>query len=455
MKVLDRIKEYGTAEAIDLVVKLATAGAKKDPDKVLLRMIRLCKAFTKDPLWSAALDGMRERIKKNHPGVGVARKFLTQLSPRVRSHLVKTLIVKETLLGANYRHQIESKLGYYPPTVMVISPSMWCPLHCYGCYAGNYPQDQALTLEEVDRIIREAKDLGMHFIVFSGGEPFAWEPLFDIFERHRDVVFQVFTSGLLLDDGAVDRISELGTVYPAISCEGFEEETDKRRGKGAFKKVCRAMERLKKNGVLFTFSATVTRQNLDIVTSEEFVDFWERMGCLVGWYFMYMPIGRGPVLDLMPTAEQRVEMSRRIKHFRSRKPIFLIDFWNDGEHTRGCIAGGRKYFHINNLGDVEPCVFCHFATHNIKTSSLREALGSVFFREIRSRQPYDEDTRLPCILVDNNHVLREVVARTGARPTHPGAETLITDFAKALDLYGQDFRRAIRKAPVSTIRHTV
>ena len=148
-------------------------------------------------------------------------------------------------------------------------------------------------------------------------------------------------------------------------------------------------------------------------------------------------------------------MSRRIKRFRATKSIFLIDFWNDGEHSGGCIAGGRKYFHINNRGDVEPCVFCHFSTDNIHGTTLEAAIGSAFFRAIRERQPYHADLRRPCIMVDNPRTIREVVERAGAHPTHPGAETMVTAFTEPLLKYSEEFGEALKNGPVSTIERHV
>jgi MoaA/NifB/PqqE/SkfB family radical SAM enzyme len=455
MSVVTRVKEAGVEFLVDRLVALAAKGARKDPDRTLRRMCRLADLITTDPAWKAAVRGILHKLDQGHPGIGVARKFLTRVNPRMRSLIVRNLIVRETLLGPNRRHALEEELGFYPPSAMVISPSMYCPLRCYGCYAGSYPQDEQLSFAEVDDIIRQAKRIGIQLVVLSGGEPFAWKPLFDVFAAHRDVAFQVFTSGIFLDEATVDRIAELGNVSPAISCEGFAEETDRRRGPGAFERVSRAMDRLREAGVVFTFSATATRENLEVVTSERFLDYWIERGCLIGWYFIYMPIGRGPALELMPTPEQRVELSRRLKQFRASKPIVLVDFWNDGEYVRGCIAGGRKYFHINSRGDVEPCVFCHFATDNIREKPLVDCLRGALFRALRARQPYQADYRRPCVMIDNPEVLREVVAATDARPTHEGAETLVGEYAEALDAYAEAFGQALTHGPVTRLDVTV
>ena len=168
----------------------------------------------------------------------------------------------------------------------------------------------------------------------------------------------------------------MGHVFPSISVEGFEAETDARRGQGTFGRVMAAMDRLRERGVLFGFSATATRENSELLVSDEFVDFYRRKGCSVGWYLNLMPVGRRAGPSRMPTPEQRLERRRRLLELRERMPMLLVDFWNDGALVGGCMAAGRYYVHINVRGDVEPCVFCQFAVDNIHGKSLHEVLDS-------------------------------------------------------------------------------
>jgi len=116
----------------------------------------------------------------------------------------------------------------------------------------------------------------------------------------------------------------------------------------------------------------------------------------------------------MVTPEQRDLLRRHVMATRDTRPIFVLDFWNDGPYVQGCIAGGRRYFHVNAKGDVEPCVYTHIATDNIKEKSLKEALASPLFRHIRSRQPHNPNHLRPCMIIDNPHVMRDVIAKTGA-----------------------------------------
>lgn len=72
------------------------------------------------------------------------------------------------------------------------------------------------------------------------------------------------------------------------------------------------------------------------------------------------------VREAMTNPEQRTETYRRIRHYRATKPLFAMDFQNDTEYVGGCIAGGRRYFHINANGEIDPCVFIHYSDSNIR-----------------------------------------------------------------------------------------
>ncbi|MBC7294629.1 MAG: radical SAM protein, partial [Thermoleophilia bacterium] len=220
-----------------------------------------------------------------------------------------------------------------------------------------------------------------------GGEPFVWRPLLDVIERHPQSVFMVFTNGTMINDRVADRIVELGNICPTISIEGGKESTDARRGAGTYDRVMAAMDRLRERKAIFAFSATVTSQNIDEVISDEFADLMVEKGALYGWYFAYMPVGRDPDLSLMPTPQQRDQLRRGIIHIRNTRPLLVADFWGDGTLTGGCISAGRRYIHINNKGDVEPCIFAHFAVDNIKDKPLLDCLCSDFFRDLRRMQP--------------------------------------------------------------------
>ena len=72
-----------------------------------------------------------------------------------------------------------------------------------------------------------------------------------------------------------------------------------------------------------------------------------------------------------------------------------MDFQNDGEYVGGCIAGGRRYLHINANGDVDPCVFIHYSDSNIHEKTLLECLQSPLFMAYHDNQPFNDNMLVP------------------------------------------------------------
>lgn len=441
MELARGIKRFSYSKLADMLVKYSSDASDEN-------IIRLLKVTQKIPMINPendiikGIEGIIRMFENKHASLQATKRILTQTHPNVRKKIIENWIINGLLLGTNKRDEYRMKYGAHAPSLLVISPTMRCNLNCYGCYAGEYSQaSPGLPFELIDRIITEAKEMGIHFIVISGGEAFIRKDLFQIYEKHDDVGFQVYTNGTLLDEENVQRLVELGNVMPCISVEGLEKETDERRGKGHFKKITSTMERLKDAGVAFGFSATSTRYNTDVILSDEFIDVMIDKGCLLGWYFTYIPIGREPDTSLMQTPEQRDYQRERVCEIRQKKPILIADFWNDGWLTNGCIAGGERYCHINANGDVEPCVFAHFAMDNIKDKSLAEALNSPLFKKIREMRPYCTNPNRPCMLIDVPEVSRTAFRIQGVYPTHPGAETLYTDLADDIDKYSQEYAK--------------
>lgn len=368
------------------------------------------------------------------------RRALGRSSKKCIEKFAENLIVNEFLAAKPKREEFRARYGFHPPFFIVVSPTMRCNLNCYGCYAGEYNKKEELETWRIEDLLKQAREMGIYFITISGGEPFIRPDLITIFSKFADMYFQVYTNGTLIDAQLAKTLAEVGNILPAISVEGWEKETDARRGPGAFQKILAAMENLRKEGVLFGFSATVTRQNSDLIMSEEFVKFCADQGCFIGWYFNYIPIGKKPSLDLMPTPQQRIGRRKKLVELRQKLPIILADFWNDGPLVGGCIAGDR-YLHINSRGDVEPCVFVHFAVDNIKNKPLAEILNSNFFHAIRRRQPYSSNYYRPCMIIDHPHILRQVVGECQAYPTHIGAESLLSELFEDLDRYARDYGR--------------
>jgi MoaA/NifB/PqqE/SkfB family radical SAM enzyme len=384
------------------------------------------------------------------------------ISPKVRRGLLKVLLGNIFFGGGDRLEAFRKKFGVSPPGFLTISPGGACNLHCEKCYAGDLSQDHdKLDFDIVDRIITEkTENWAAFFTVFSGGEPFMWrsqgKDILDIIEKHMDNYFLIYTNGTLIDEKMAERMAELGNVTPAISIEGFEEETDKRRGKGVYQKILKAFDNLRKVGVPFGISVTATRENAELLLSDEFIDFYfNQQGAIYGWIFQYMPIGCKFTLDLLITPEQRLNMFLREQKLIEEDKLFIADFWNSGSISDGCLCAGRAggYFYIDWHGNIMPCVFTPYSTDNIievykRGETLDNVLQTPFLQAVRKWQkdygymaPPDQvgNEITPCPIRDHHRYFHQIVKEHHARPINEEAKEALEahDFVEGLSVYGE------------------
>jgi MoaA/NifB/PqqE/SkfB family radical SAM enzyme len=394
--------------------------------------------LTEDPEVVGAIEKVKGLLETpGHPAKELFRRVLDYLPEKRRIRLFETLFNGAWFKGGKLRDKWEQEWGFRPPFIMILSPTLRCNLRCKGCYTLGYGMRPELSLEEVDNLLCQCEELGIYFVTILGGEPLVYPHLFEVIERHSEMFFQVYTNGTLMTPGKAQRFAELGNTAVVISIEGDEQETDSWRGKGVYRRIMKAFEYLNDTKVIIGTSATVTRQNVNVVSSYEFIDHMISFGSVAQMYFLYIPVNGQADFSLMVTPAQRDHLRRQVLSIRNKRPMFVLDFWNDGPYVDGCIAGGRRYFHVNAKGDVEPCVYTHIATDNIKEVPLADALASPLFRYIRACQPHNPNHLRPCMIIDNPHVMRKVIQETGAGFTHPGAEEIYTTCKDYMDAYAE------------------
>ncbi|MBW3012629.1 radical SAM protein [Candidatus Woesearchaeota archaeon] len=433
MKIKDKIVFYAKRRAVKSLLKLIPKLSDKNINRLGSLLYTIAPKYHKPKV-----KAIKKMFAEQHPGAMLVKRILKNLTPTYREKIGTNLIANGILLN-EYKRDEALKRGEKVPFTLLISPTMRCNLRCVGCYAYNYDRKDDLPLEVFDRVVQEAKDMGVAFFTILGGEPFVYEGLYDILKKHNDAFFQIFSNGFMITDRWIERFKELGNVVPILSIEGYEKHTDERRGKGTYQKLMQVMDSLRENKIPFGFSVAVTSKNEPVISSDEFIDMMVAKGAYEGWFFLYMPVGKDPDIDLMPTPKQRKHLYESVKHIRKTKSLFVIDFWNDAPYVGGCIAG-NEYAHITSTGDVEPCIFTHFAVDNIKNKSLREVFNSDYFKELRKRQPFNDNLFMPCQWIDNPEVGRELAEKFKLRTTHEGADDMIKNpkIRKGLDKYSKE-----------------
>jgi len=398
-----------------LGLDLATSYALRNPKKNIPKLVNGVKRFASNPVQRGQLQAFYD---EKNPMYQWLLNIMENTTPKTVKRFVRNFGVNSAMIGVKRSQKLMKKHHCNIPIAILLDPTSACNLNCIGCWAAEYAKTDNLSFELMDRIITEGKALGTHWYLYSGGEPtIRKKDLLKLAKIHQDCFFLAFTNGTLVDDEFAKALAEVGNFTLAISVEGFEEETDFRRGKGTYQKIMNAMRLLKKHGVMFGISSCYHSKNTEVIGSEKYFDYMINLGASYAWLFTYMPLGKDAVMDLMCTPEQRSFMFEQVRKFRKSKPMLMIDFWNDGDYSRGCIAGGRSFFHINANGDVEPCAFIHYSNVNIKDVSVLEALKSPLFKQYNENQPFNKNYLRPCPLLDNPDRLKEMVHASNAKST--------------------------------------
>ncbi|HJC54209.1 MAG TPA: radical SAM protein [Candidatus Gemmiger stercoravium] len=413
MGITDKVKNA----ALAAVINQGLAYLEKDPEQNIPKLMALVDKVVPADWYTAQRKAFRTAIaEKNNWYQLMMRAY--QLDPGVRRTFFQNFIINASLQGSATQDEISAKENCNVPWAILLDPTSACNMHCTGCWAAEYGNRLNLSYEDLDSIVSQGKQLGTYMYIFTGGEPLVRKAdILKLCEAHPDCEFLCFTNGTLIDEAFCREMLRVKNFVPAISLEGFEEANDGRRGEGDYAKVMAAMKLLRENRLPFGVSTCYTSANCADVSSEAYFDDIIEAGAFFVWFFHYMPVGSGAVPALLPSPEQRTEMYRRIRAFRQSKPIFSIDFQNDAEYVGGCIAGGRRYLHINARGDVEPCVFIHYSNVNIHQSTLLDALKSPLFMAYHDGQPFNQNMLRPCPMLENPERLREMVRQTGARST--------------------------------------
>ncbi len=411
MNVSDKMKDFAMKQLFGYL--------DKDPDNNIPKVLDWFEKYDKENGVTSQVHGIKKAISDpDNNWSKLLKSIWTDIDSGQRMTLVESVGIKGTMIGTPLSTKLQDKYQCNIPWAILMDPTSACNLHCTGCWAAEYGNKLNLTFEQLDDIIRQGKELGTYVYIYSGGEPLVRKAdIIRLCEKHSDCAFLAFTNGTLIDDAFADEMKRVKNFVPAISVEGFEEATDDRRGHGTYGKVMEAMKRLKERKLLFGVSCCYTSKNTEVIGSEEYFDFMIEMGVKFAWFFTYMPIGADAVPELMASAGQRKFMYEQVQKFRKTKPIFTMDFWNDGDAVGGCIAGGRGYIHINANGDVEPCAFVHYSDSNIKEKTLLDAYRSPLFMAYRVRQPFNENMLRPCPVLDNPGRLTEIVEASGAYST--------------------------------------
>ena len=283
------------------------------------------------------------------------------------------------------------------PTEVALEVTRRCPLECQHCY-NNLPmgdleaRQRELSKEEYQAILTELADMGVIWLLFTGGEIFARKDFLDIytFAKKKGFLITLFTNGILINERIADYLKEYPPFAIEITLYGRTKETYETLTAmpGSFDRCIRGIRLLQERGLplkLKTVGTTINRH--EVIGMKEFaedelgVDFKfdslinPRIDCSQAPLGVRLSPEDVVTLDLhwLNVAVEHTANLDRERHapLGQRSTVYSC-------------GGGLSAFAIDPYGQMSICVLSHQDMYDLRSGSVREGWGH-FLLEVRKR----------------------------------------------------------------------
>jgi MoaA/NifB/PqqE/SkfB family radical SAM enzyme len=375
---------------------------------------------------SSRLFGLTSRIEEIDPQLS---RVLVPWVARHPRYLPGFLRLARTIGQSRRARARALESGVRVPPFLVLSVTSKCNLRCVGCFAGavgtvtRAPAQPGLGLRDWYGVVDGAVRLGVMAFMIAGGEPFLLPGIANLFRDHPDRLFLVFTNGTALQPGDYQILRNCSNTVVVVSLEGDRDLTDSRRGRGVYEKALGSLDRLREAGALTGIAVTVGSANIEYWSDPRNIDALIAHSGPLAMFIEQIPTGQVPTgsceSGAQLTPEQRSRFRETVVRYRDRATggAYIIHSPGDEETLGGCVSAGRGFAHVNPSGDVTACPVSALATHNVKTSNLREALASPLFAMIRENSHLLETEGHPCGLSAHAAELESMAKGLGAYRT--------------------------------------
>ncbi|HYL45667.1 MAG TPA: pyrroloquinoline quinone biosynthesis protein PqqE [Candidatus Limnocylindrales bacterium] len=272
------------------------------------------------------------------------------------------------------------------PLALVAEITHRCPLHCVYCSnpVELTSRERELPASAWERVLREAPQLGVLQVDFTGGEPLARTDLAGLIRaaRDADLYTNLITSGRPLEEKRLDELVNAGLDHFQLSFQGARAEpADEIAGTHAHAQKLEVARWVKQRRVALTLNFVIHRQNLDQL--DEMITLTEELGPgrvefahvqYYGWAFA----NRSRLLPTRAQLDRSLELLKeaeeRLKG-RTRVEYVVPDYY--AKYPKACMGGwGRKILLITPEGDALPChaakILPGLKFENVQAHSLRE-----------------------------------------------------------------------------------
>jgi len=288
------------------------------------------------------------------------------------------------------------EIGCFGPSPhLVWEATSHCNLRCAHCHAyGGETVTDELTTAEAKNLLCQVRASNIRSFVFSGGEPFLREDLFELIAYARGIGLNLFiaTNGVLITPEIARRLKEYD-VAVVIGIDAMKAEIHERiRGvPGCFEAMMAGIRNSAQAGLYFHFNIVATKINLDEVA--RIIDFGNSIGAFSYFIYNFVALGRGEQVEEYKLSQQENRQLLEIIRDNQRKsstiiiPVAFPEYWaylvekraiksrrmvNFLSHFLGGCEAGRGMTYIKPNGDVWACPFLCDTVGNIREASLVE-----------------------------------------------------------------------------------
>ena len=218
MNILSAVKNTAFSAAVTTTLNYL----EQNPEQNIPKAMGLMDKVLPDGWYESQRAAFRKAIDEKGNWYQLLLKAY-QLDESVRKAFFQNFIINASLKGGALQEEIRQREGCNVPWAILLDPTSACNLHCTGCWAAEYGHKLNLSLETIDKIVRQGKELGTYMYIYTGGEPMVRKKdLITLCEMHPDCEFLSFTNGTLIDEAFCREMLRVKNFVPAISLEGTE-----------------------------------------------------------------------------------------------------------------------------------------------------------------------------------------------------------------------------------------
>ncbi|QDH16865.1 pyrroloquinoline quinone biosynthesis protein PqqE [Swingsia samuiensis] len=270
-----------------------------------------------------------------------------------------------------------------PPMSLLAELTHRCPLSCPYCSNPLELDKKAMELskEEWISVLKQAADMGVLQVHFSGGEPMARPDLPELISvaRKLNLYTNLITSGVFLDERKLKILDEAGLDHIQLSFQDVTVEGAERIGglKGAQAKKLEAARLIKASGIPLTLNFVIQRENIERIPQMFDLAAELNAGRVEIAHTQYYGWGLKNRDKLLPTRAQ-LEQATQSVELERKKNRFQIDYVTPDYYAdvpKPCMGGwGQKFVNITPAGKVLPChaaeIIPDVTFPNVKDQSL-------------------------------------------------------------------------------------